>query len=196
MLSRNSGWMLVGLMVLGSALDSASAAAQAREFRVTRARVNFKSEAPLETINGVNNDATGSVSLDPSNLSGASGTITVPVASFRTGIDLRDEHLRGSDWLDAENHPNATFEITGIRGGSSLTADEDARLQVTGRFTMHGVTRDVTARVRAKWDGSSGLRARAQFTIRLDQFNVSINPAVRLKVSNEIQITIDIRASA
>ena len=189
---KTSGWMLVGLLVLGSSVVEA----QAREFNVTRARVSFKSDAPLETINGVSSRATGSVNVDPSNLSSASGTITVPVASLRTGIDLRDRHLRGEDWLDAGSHPNATFEITSISGARSLTANQDARLRITGRFTLHGVTRDVTADVRAKWDGGNGLRARARFTIQLDQFNVSINPAVRLKVSNEIQITFDVRASA
>ena len=184
--------MVVGLIVCAST----AVEAQARQFNISRARVRFTSEAPLETINGVSNTASGSVSFDPSNLSSASGTITVPVSSLRTGIELRDEHLVGADWLDAGSHPNATFEITGISGARSLTANQDATLRITGRFTIHGQTHNVTAQVRAKWDGSNGLRARARFTIQLSQYGVSINPAVRLKVSNDIQITMDIRASA
>ncbi len=186
----------VVLVVLLSAWTPVVAEAQSRDFGVDRARATFRSEAPLETINGVVNSGSGSISLDPSNLSTTSGTISIPVGELRTGVDLRDEHLRGADWLDAGNHPNATFEIRSVSGASSLTANEDVELRVTGRFTLHGVTRDVTARVRAKWDGSSGLRARARFTIQLSNFNVSINSAVRLKVSNEIQIVFDVRASA
>lgn len=188
-----------GLLVFAVALSglaTSSADAQARSFSIQRARTTFTSRAQLETINGVSTRASGSFSVDPSNLSSASGTITVPVASIRTGIDERDEHLRGSDWLDAGSHPNASFEITGVRGASSLTADQDTNLQVTGRFTIHGQTHDVTARVRAKWDGSNGFRLRARFTIELDDYGVSIPSVVRAKVSNEISIQIDIRASA
>lgn len=192
--------MVVGLIVcemlpLGTALQS-TAEAQARQFAISRARVRFTSEAPLETINGVSNTATGSVNIDPANLSSVRGTITVPVRSLRTGIELRDEHLRGADWLDAGSHPNATFEITGVSGASRLTANQDATLRVTGRFTIHGQTHNVTAEVRAKWDGQNGIRARARFTIQLSQYGVSINPAVRLKVSNDIQVTMDIQATA
>lgn len=192
---KTSMAMVVGLIVC-AAFDGAVAEAQAKQFNISRARVRFTSEAPLETINGVSNTASGSLSFDPANLSSASGTITVPVRSLRTGIDLRDEHLVGSDWLDAGSHPNATFEISSISGASRLTADQDVTLRVTGRFTIHGQTHNVTAEVRAKWDGSNGLRARARFTIQLSQYGVSINPAVRLKVSNDIQITMDIRATA
>ncbi len=119
----------------------------------------------------------------------------MPVASLRTQNDLRDEHLRSERWLNAAAHPNATFEITGVRGASSLTANQDVNLQVTGRFTIHGVTRDVTARIRAKWDGGSTIRARAQFTIRLSDFSVEIPSIVQAKVSNEIAVQLDLRLS-
>ena len=191
-MTKTSMAMVVGLIVCAST----AVEAQARQFNVSRARVRFTSEAPLETINGVSNTGSGALSLDPANLSSASGTITVPVASLRTGIELRDEHLVGPDWLDAGSHPNATFEITGVSGASRLTANQDATLRVTGRFTIHGQTHNVTADVRAKWDGSNGIRASARFTIQLSQYGVSINPAVRLKVSNDIQIVMDIRATA
>ena len=183
------------LMALAAvALFGVEAEAQ-RTFEVQRIRATFRSEAPLETINGLTNEGSGSIRVDPSNLSSASGTITIPVRTLRTGIELRDEHLVGPEWLDAGNHPNATFVITGVSGASSLQANQDVNLRVTGRFTIHGVTKNVTARLRVRWDGGSTLRARAQFQIELDDYNVSINPAVQAKVSNEITIQVDIRAS-
>ena len=185
--------MVVGLLALAT---PELVHAQAKSFSVSRARVSFRSAAQLETINGVSTQASGSVSLDPANLSSTRGTITVPTNSFRTGIELRDEHLRGSEWLDAGSHPNATFEITGVTGASSLAANDNATVTIVGRFTLHGVTKQVRAQARVKWDGSNGLRGRARFTIQLSDYGVSINPAVRLKVSNDITIQIDIRAEA
>lgn len=187
--------LLVAVLSLAGASSASMVSAQARTFSIDRARTSFTSSAQLETINGVSSTASGTFSVDPGRLSSASGTITVPVASIRTGIDERDEHLRSPQWLNAPAHANATFEITGVRGATSLTANQDANLQVVGRFTIHGQTHEVTARVRAKWDGSGGLRLRARFSIELDDYGVSIPSVVRAKVSNEISIQIDIRAS-
>ena len=190
----SSGILTFAIALAG--LSASSASAQSRSYNIDRARTTFTSAAQLETINGVSTRASGSFNVNPANLSSVSGTITVPVASLRTGIDERDEHLRGADWLNAAAHANATFEITGVRGAGSMTANQDTDLQVTGRFTIHGQTHDVTARVRAKWDGADGFRLRARFTIELDDYGVSIPSVVRAKVANEIAIQIDIRASA
>lgn len=188
---KSQPWVLVAVLAAAGV-----ARAQPREFRIERVRLTFTSDAPLETIRGVSTEGAGSVRIDPADLTTASATVTVPVASLRTGIELRDRHLRGEDWLDAANHPDATFELLRVEGARALRPDEDARLRVVGRFTLHGVTREVRASVRAKWNGGARLRARARFRIQLDQFGVSINPAVRLKVSNEIQVTIDLLATA
>lgn len=185
--------------------------AQARRFRIRDdggSRITFVSDAPLETINGVSSRVYGEVTFDPANLSSARGRVEVPVASLRTGIDLRDEHLRSDTWLDAEAHPQAVFEITGVEGASSLRPNQEARLTVNGRFTLHGVTRRVRARARVKWiplteemrgtPGINGdvLRVRARFTVRLSDFGVEVPAVVRLKVSNEIIVTANLRAIA
>jgi polyisoprenoid-binding protein YceI len=180
---------------------SASASAQAHTFSVREgggSRIRFTSDAPLETIRGTSSVVTGSFSLDPNDLSSARGTLQVPVASLRTGVDLRDEHLRGDDWLDAERHPNGTFEITRMEGASRLEANRSVRLRIHGRFTIHGVTRNVVAnaRVRLVPGGSPRIEAQASFTIQLTDYGVSVPLPVRLKVSNEIQIEVTLRASA
>ena len=192
-ISRLTFVLAFGLLALGG---TSLAEAQARDFGVSRGRATFRSVASLETINGVSNSLTGSISLNPANLAATRGTLTVPISSIRTGIDLRDEHLRGSDWLDAAAHPNATFEITGVEGATSMTANQEAQFTLIGRFTLHGQTKNVRARVRARWDGSGGIRGRATFSIQLSDYNVTINRLVQEKVSNTIAITIDVRAAA
>ncbi|MEM6960003.1 MAG: YceI family protein [Myxococcota bacterium] len=188
---------LVAAMALGLSLSAVgSASAQSRTFNVQRARATFTSEAQLETINGICNSGSGSVSVDPGNLSSASGTITVPVACLETGIDERDQHLRSAQWLDAGAHPNATFEITGVSGASSLSSGQEARVRVSGRFTIHGQTRDVTANARVRWDGSGQIQLRANFSIQLSDYGVSIPSVVQAKVSNTIRISVRIRAEA
>lgn len=170
---------------------ASAASAQARDLPIERARTQFRSEAQLETINGVSRQASGSVRFDPANVAATRGRIAVPVRSLQTGIEERDAHLVGSDWLDAANHAEIIFEITGVSGASTLEAGQDADLRVEGRLTLHGVTRPVTARVRVRWDGEGSLRGRAQFRVALDAHGVEVPSVVRLKVSNEITIRMD-----
>ena len=187
------------------------AAAQSRTFRVRRdggSRVTFVSDAPLETINGVSARVEGEINVDIANLSTARARVTVPVNTLRTGIDLRDEHLRGDGWLDAANHPNITFELTRIEGATSLTPGQAVDVRFHGRVTIHGVTKNVVARGRVQYTPLSAemqqspgidgdvIRFRAQFTVQLSDFNVAIPLPVRLKVSNEITVGINARAIA
>ena len=78
--------------------------AEAATFRVGgdgKSKATFVSDAPLETMTGTTNKITGTLSVDPSDITTTTGKFKVPVKSLRTGNDLRDEHLQGDGWLDA-----------------------------------------------------------------------------------------------
>jgi polyisoprenoid-binding protein YceI len=189
----------IGLVALPTSAD-----AQSRTYRIQRgggSRIQWVSDAPLERITGVNNAVHGELTVDPSNLASARGQVQVDVAQMRTGIDLRDEHLRGPDWLDAGGHPQATLEITGIEGATQLTPNQTQRVTIRGRFSLHGVTRDISASAQVRLVPASGgnpeiIRAQASFAIQLSDYQVSISAPVRLKVSNDIRINVTLRALA
>ncbi|HEY8426970.1 MAG TPA: YceI family protein [Sandaracinaceae bacterium] len=201
----------LGLLAVGLVLQMTSvASAQARTFRVRNdggSRIQFISDAPLETITGVSSHVTGDLTVDPNNLAASRGTIAVRIATIRTGIDLRDEHLRSDSWLDAQRYPNATFEIVRVEGADRLVPNQAVNLRIHGRFTLHGVTRDVVANARvrliplndelraARIDGDV-LRGQASFRVHLTDYNVSVPLPVRLKVANEIRVNVTIRAIA
>jgi polyisoprenoid-binding protein YceI len=200
---------VVALLGLGLTLTTA-ASAQSRSFAVRNdggSRIQFVSDAPLETITGVSSHVTGDLQVDPANLSSARGTIRVRIATLRTGIDLRDEHLRAENWLDANRYPDATFEITGVEGAQRLEPNQPTRVRLRGRFSLHGVTRDVVANatvrfvplddeLRAARINGDVVRGQANFTIRLEDYNVSVPAIVRLKVANEIRVNVTLRAIA
>lgn len=185
---------LVGTFAMVATLLSVGAAeAQTKQFRIRQARAQFVSSAPLETINGVSNRASGTISVNPANLSGASATVTVPVSSLRTGIDIRDEHLRGAGWLNASANPNITFELTGVEGASALSADTSHDVTLRGRITINGVARDVRARGRVRWEptaeGGERLRIRATFSVNLPRHGISVPAVMRLKVNDDVQVS-------
>jgi polyisoprenoid-binding protein YceI len=61
---------------------------------------------------------------------------SVEVASVDTRSEQRDQHLRGADFFDVENHPQIKFESTGIE-------PNDGELRVVGNLTIKGITREV-----------------------------------------------------
>jgi len=201
---------LATLAVAGTLTLALPVSAQERTFTIRNdggSRIQFVSDAPLETITGVSTHVTGDVTFDASNLSRARGTVRVRVASIRTGVDLRDEHLRGDGWLDAQHHPNATLEITRVEGARRLQPNQVATVRVHGRFSLHGVTRDIVSEAQVRLiPFSEELRAahvdgdvisvRASFRVRLTDYNVSVPLPVRLKVANEIDVNVTLRGVA
>lgn len=203
--------LMSSTLAIGLALGFSSlASAQARNFEVRNdggSRIQFISDAPLETITGVSSHVTGEVRIDPSNLSSASGRVAVRIASLRTGVDLRDEHLRSDNWLNAEAHPEATFELVRIEGAERLRPNQQAQVRLHGRFTLHGTTRNIVANARIRYIpltdemrsariNGDVLRAQASFRIQLSDYGVSIMAPVRLKVSNEIRVNVTLRGIA
>jgi polyisoprenoid-binding protein YceI len=66
---------------------------------------------------------------------------SVDVATVKTGDDQRDGHLKSADFFDVEKFPTMTFKATNI------DSDGGADYEVTGDFTLHGVTKPVIFKV-------------------------------------------------
>ena len=69
-------------------------------------------------------------------LSQSSISAIIQVKSINTGISARDEHLRTADFFDVEKYPEISFISERI-----IAAGDSYR--VYGKFTMHGVTKDI-----------------------------------------------------
>jgi polyisoprenoid-binding protein YceI len=75
----------------------------------------------------------GTVSADGT----VSGTITVAAASVNTHVTRRDEHLRSADIFDADNYPDISFSVEGVRPSGRGVA-------MTGALTVRGRTRPLS----------------------------------------------------
>ncbi|NUQ00431.1 MAG: YceI family protein [Armatimonadetes bacterium] len=90
-------------------------------------------------VHGRFNEFTGSFSFDPASPAASAVNMEVKTASVDTGVEKRDDHLRTADFLEVEAYPTMTFKSTAV---SKLTDDI---YEVRGDFSLHGVTRPVTA---------------------------------------------------
>jgi len=162
-----------------------------------KSRATFVSDAPLDTMVGKTAKITGTLIVDPDDISKTKGSFKVPVVSLRTGNDLRDEHLRGDGWLDAKKYPHIEFEITevvlGKKDSKALKKNKETKVQVKGKFTAHGVTKLVATQGTVKRLDDS-LRIKAKFTVNLEDHEISVPTIVRLKIANEMEVSVDLVA--
>lgn len=173
------------------------------EDKYGRNQASFFSSTPLEDITGISNEVKGTVSFDVNDVKTLKGSISIPTASLKTGIDLRNEHLRSANWLNAEAYPEITFAIKSVSDVKVL-ADNKLEAKVTGDFTAHGVTKPVTADATMTYLVESEqtkqrapgdlLGVQAKFNIVLSEFNVK-NQILGEKVSDKIEITVNIVGS-
>lgn len=163
-----------------------------------RTTIVFTSEADLETIHGVTHKAAGSVTIDASG-SVAKADLSVPVASLRTGIDLRDEHLRSEQWLDVKKYPDIQLEIEEAKedvDGRTWTWKGTLRIKGKSR-PLAGVARInvIPDELGKQLGAGSWLRVRTGFDVRLADFGIAIPDHVGPKVSAVWPVKVDLYAS-
>jgi len=172
--------------------------------KVGRNQTTFFSTTPLEDITGMSTDVWGTVSFDIEDVENTlKGEILISTASLRSGIDLRDEHIRGADWLDAEKFPTISFKIKEVAGIEKIE-DNKLKVKVLGEFTLHGVTKEVESEVtlvyleenemtKMRLPGDL-LGVRATININLSNYGVQ-HMALGKKVSDKIEINVNIVGS-
>ena len=155
-------------------------------------------------VRGHFKDVHGTLDFDPQGPAGSSVDVVIDARKLWSGDQARDDHLRGADFLDVENHPEIRFR------GDQVVVIGEVDYQVTGTLTIRGVARSVTLEVRylGQWqtpwweDGADkGPKTRAGFvartTIDRHDFGVSWNETLDkggLVVGDAVEITIDAEA--
>ena len=97
------------------------------------------------------------------------GRVDIQVASLRTGIGKRDEHLRSADFFDAERFPEISVVVTAVQPTTGNAAD----LQAT--FTIKGITAPVPLPVRISLLDDGSVRLSATTEVDRAQFNLDWN---------------------
>ncbi|MGF1657671.1 MAG: YceI family protein [Verrucomicrobiales bacterium] len=166
--------------------------------------VVFLLDAPLEAINGTASGVSGTVTLDLENPGQASGSIIVATNSLTVPNPVMQEHMLGADWLNAEEFPEITFALKSV--DSIEREGEKGTAEITGDFTLKGVTKEITIPVSATYlegrlkdrggdvDGDI-LVLRSTFTIKRSDFGIKPGEHAD-KVAEEIQLTLSIAGAA
>jgi polyisoprenoid-binding protein YceI len=191
------------LLTLTVALVLAASLCSAETFQIRSGqdnnRVIFVSKAPLETVEGRTDRISGSVTADLSDLSaGVDVRVEVDLRTIETGNKRRDGHMRNNH-LETETYPLATFHATEVEGAPAggIEAGGSAKFDLTGDFTLHGVTRRITVPVEVDYiiaDGAGSITVTADFQIELDDYQIERPKFLIMKLDKTQRINLQITA--
>jgi polyisoprenoid-binding protein YceI len=173
--------------------------------KVNKNQFIWVSDAPLENTRGSSEAVTGTLTMNPGNLSTIRGTISTQVSTMKSGNDTRDHHLKSPEWLDASRYPLISFTIASV---SNVTVNGNtATGTATGTFTMHGVRKQMSipfkmtyvpesAKTRERAPGDLVMIS-ADFNIALKDYNIAGQEGtIGSKVGESIKITAQLFGNA
>lgn len=147
--------------------------------------------AGISKVRGFFEEAAGTLKIAESGEAEVSAA--VQAKSFDSKNEDRDAHVRGEDFLDSEQHPELTFEATGVK-----PAGED--FELTGELTIRGVAKQVTFDVEFGGQavdpfGATRAGFSAKTTISRKEFGLTWNAALEaggVLVSDNVKIELDV----
>lgn len=115
---------------------------------------------------------------------GKTVTIVVPLGTLKTGIDLRDRHMR-EKYLEVEKYPDAVLEVPW--SAIQLPADGQTSTQtVPGKMTLHGKTHDVSVTYTLKRAGDA-YDASGKVPLNLKDYDINLPNYLGVTVKPEIE---------
>ena len=152
--------------------------------------VYLESKAKLEFFDATGKDIIGSFEFDPANPSaGATGILRFDLRTLKTGIDLRDEHMRERH-LQTEKYPHCYYELISVTGmPENLTSDSVYKASGNGWFYIRGVKRELPCEISFMQISSGKYAVTATFAVKLDDFDIPRPKAVFMKLAEIIEVS-------
>lgn len=117
--------------------------------------------------------------------------LAVLVKSFHFERALMEEHFN-ENYMESLKFPKATFVgvVSDIKS-VNLLKDGNYNVKVSGKLTLHGITKDVTTNAVVSVANGALSNAKASFSIKLSDFSIDIPGAVKDKVASDAKIEIN-----
>jgi polyisoprenoid-binding protein YceI len=178
------------IALLLAATGIAAAATETFTFDKAHTLIGFRIRHLLTKVEGRFKDFDGTIWLDRSNPSASKVELTIQTASIDTGVDARDKDLRSPNYFDADKYPTITFKSTKVEPKGNDQYD------VTGEFSMHGVTKTIHVPVKALGFAKMGKTDKAGFeaslTVPRKDYGIDKGAPV---VGDDVEINIQVEAN-
>ncbi len=155
--------------------------ANAQNFKLTKSKMSFFSETPVENIDA--HSETVSSVITPAR----KVAVSIQISSFEFKNALMREHFN-EKYMESEKFPTATF---------SGTLDQDLELNLKGSYTgsatgklkMHGVEKEYSVPIKLSVPQEGHIDIEAEFKVKLADHGIEVPKLVFEKIAETIKIT-------
>jgi polyisoprenoid-binding protein YceI len=126
----------------------------------------------------------GIITFTPGNPDGCSFDVHIDAKTVNTGVEMRDDHLRGADFFDVKNHPQIQFVSVKV-----TETKKNGTLFVSGKLTMKGITKEISFPFTAE-PLSDGYLFNGEFSINRRDFNVNGGSMVSDKLTVLLKVVV------
>jgi polyisoprenoid-binding protein YceI len=132
------------------------------------------------TIQGKGGNLTGSMEVEGNLVKKAN--FIVPLKDFKTGMDLRDEHMH-EKYLESKKYPQAKLSLPDFK--------LEGEGKVKGTLNLHNKTHPI--QVDYKTIEKNPLVVEAKFKLLLEDYGIDIPSFQGITVAKEIQVKVNLR---
>ncbi len=172
-------------------LFSASVQAQQETYAIDSEHsfANWSVRHVVAKTTGTFSDIQGKVVIDRANLANSSVEAKINILSISSNHAKRDAHIVKDDYLNAAKFGEMTFVST------KVVATSETEGEITGNFTLHGVTRELTFPFKVLGFGTDpwgGYRVglEAQTAIKASDFGYKWGLKPNGSVGDDVEITL------
>ena len=185
-----------------SAETVAEVVPQATQFKITSGAegnlVRFESKAPMESFDGSTKSISGTLALEPAAIDDSLDLfIEVDLASFDTGIKLRNQHMC-ENHFHTDKFPKSTFRGGKVVKGSgtSLRDGKEHEILLEGVLDLHGVKKTIQAPVKLTYSAQpAAVRMSTTFMVKLSDYEIPRPQMLFMKLSEDQKVTVTLVAN-
>lgn len=179
------------LLALAALAVAPALFAQSKTYEVKNSTAEFHAEDTYDSFDGKTGKVTGTIVADPAKPAASSVNITVDISSLDTGNSLRNKEMKEL-YLHTAKFPTATFKSVSVTGPESIAVNQPAGINVTGDFTLHGVTKRLTIPVQVTLVGDGRVHAISNFKVHMPDFGISVPHNILVTVEDMVPVRLDV----
>ena len=149
-------------------------------YSTSAGNTRFSSETPLENINAENKKSQVILNTATSEIA-----IRMNMKDFVFPNKLMQEHFN-ENYIESDKYPTATFSGK-IDKAPDYTRDGQYDISATGKFTVHGVTKERTINGKVKVE-SGKITISSDFEVPLTDHRIEVPQVVFVKIAQVISV--------
>jgi polyisoprenoid-binding protein YceI len=169
----------------GAATPSANA--RSFVFGPENSTVSFIGSKVTRNHDGGFKKFSGELKVEGNKLANTGNKVEIDTTSIWTDTDRLTGHLQTKDFFDVAQFPTSTFETVSI-------TDNGTNSTVTGKLTLHGVTKEISFPATIKV-GPDSVDVDAQFAINRLDFDIKYKGMANDLIRNDVVLKLKVKAT-